>query len=80
MLKEQKGITLVTLVLTIIAMLALAAIAIAMILDELSYDPEPVQINADKQVVSTDDVNIETPAAETPVEETPTVEVPEIAE
>lgn len=66
MLKEQKGMTLLTLVLAIIAMLALAAIAIAMVLDELSYDPEPVQINTDKQVVSTDNANVETSVPETP--------------
>lgn len=73
MLKQQKGITLLTLVFAIIAMLALAAVAIAMVLDELSYNPEPVQVqNEQQQVVSTDNANLETPTAETPdVVETP---------
>lgn len=71
MLKQQKGITLLTLVFTIIAMLALAAVAIAMVLDELSYDPEPEQISNKDQVVSTDNANIDTPIPETPVANTP---------
>lgn len=71
MLKQQKGITLLTLVFTIIAMLALAAVAIAMVLDELSYDPEPEQISSKDQVVSTDNANIDTPIPETPVGATP---------
>lgn len=53
MLKQQKGITLLALVFTIIAMLALAAIAVAMVLDELSYDPNPEQIESKESVVST---------------------------
>lgn len=44
MLKQEKGITLFALVFTILAMLALAAVATAMIIDELHYDPEPVQV------------------------------------
>lgn len=50
MLKQQKGMTLFALVFTIIAMLALAAIAIAMVLDELKYDPEPVEVHTEQQV------------------------------
>lgn len=53
MLKQQKGITLLTLVFTIIVMLALAAVAIAMVLDELSYNPEPEQVESKESVVST---------------------------
>lgn len=69
MLKQQKGITLLTLVFTIIAMLALAAIAIAMILDELSYDPNPEQVESKESVVSTyspEPVTEETPATDNP--------------
>lgn len=73
MLKQQKGITLLTLVLAIVAMLALAAIAIAMVLDEISYDPEPEKIVSEQQVESTDNANLETPTTESPdVVETPT--------
>lgn len=54
MLKQQKGMTLTILVLSIVAVLALAAIAIAMVLDELSYDPEPVQIYTEQQVENND--------------------------
>lgn len=64
MLKQQKGITLLTLVFTIIAMLALAAIAIAMVLDELSYDPNPEQVESKESVISTYSPE---PAIETPV-------------
>lgn len=71
MLKQQKGITLLTLVFAIIAMLALAAVAIAMVLDELSYNPEPEQIKSEQQVISTDDANLNTPVPETPVANTP---------
>ncbi len=67
MLKQQKGVTLLTLVFAIIAMLALAAVAIAMVLDELSYNPEPEQIKSEQQVVSTDDANLNTQIPETPV-------------
>ena len=67
MLKQQKGVTLLTLVFAIIAMLALAAVAIAMVLDELSYNPEPEQIKSEPQVVSTDDANLNTQIPETPV-------------
>lgn len=42
-LKEQKGMTLLKLSFVILALLAIAAIAIAMVIDELNYDPEPVQ-------------------------------------
>ena len=73
MLKQQKGITLLTLVFAIIAMLALAAVAIAMVLDELSYNPEPEQIKSEQQVISTDDANLNTPVPETPVANTPGV-------
>lgn len=79
MLKQQKGITLLTLVFVIIAMLALAAVAIAMILDELSYDPDPVQIDTGTQVVTTDNVNEQAPTTETP-ETSETSEVPEVPE
>lgn len=70
MLKQQKGITLLTLVFAIIAMLALAAIAIAMVLDELSYDPEPVQVHSEQQAISTDNANNDTTL------ETPEIDVP----
>ncbi len=66
MLKQQKGITLLTLVFAIIAMLALAAIAIAMVLDELSYDPKPEQVESKESVVSTYSPE---PAIETPITE-----------
>lgn len=69
MLKQQKGMTLLTLVFAIIAMLALAAIAIAMVLDELSYDPEPIQVRTE-QAISTDDANNDTTMA------TPEIDVP----
>lgn len=78
MLKQQKGITLLTLVFAIIAMLALAAIAIAMVLDELSYNPEPVEIVTEQQVISTDNANLETPTTETPdVVDTPVADANE---
>ena len=81
MLKQQKGITLLKLVFTIMAMLALAAVAIAMVLDELKYDPEPVQIETDKQIVSTDNANDEDQQTQEPVEdETPIAEVPQTTE
>lgn len=70
MLKQQKGMTLLALVFTIIVMLALAAVAIAMVLDELSYDPEPVQIYTEQQ--NTNNENSETPITETPETEMPT--------
>lgn len=60
MFKQQKGMTLTMLVLSIVGMLALAAVAIAMVLDELSYDPEPIQVNSEPQVVVTESSNIET--------------------
>lgn len=66
MLKQQKGITLLTLVFAIIAMLALAAIAIAMVLDELSYDPNPEQVEPKESVVTT--------YSPEPVIETPTTD------
>ncbi len=73
MLKQQKGITLLALVFTIIAMLALAAIAVAMVLDELSYDPDPKQVESKKSVVSTysPESAIETPEIETPITDNP---------
>lgn len=63
MLKQQKGMTLLTLVLTIVVMLILAAIAIAMILDELKYNPEPVQVESNNPVTNTTETPeiIETP-------------------
>lgn len=42
-LKEEKGMTLLNLSFVILALLAIAAIAVTMIIDELNYDPEPVQ-------------------------------------
>lgn len=71
MLKQQKGITLLTLVFAIIVMLALAAVAIAMILDELRYNPEPEKINTEKQVVTTASPSVDTPIPEEPVVDTP---------
>lgn len=70
MLKEQKGMTLTMLVLAIVGMLALAAVAIAMVLDELSYDPEPVQVYNEPEVVSTESPNTETQVPETALPET----------
>lgn len=75
MLKQQKGITLLTLVFAIIVMLALAAVAIAMILDELKYNPEPEKITTEKQVVTT-----ASPSADTPIPETPVVDAPEVTD
>lgn len=70
MLKEQKGMTLTTLILSIIGMLALATVAIAMVLDELSYDPEPIQVHSEPQVLVTESPNIETPLPENENSET----------
>lgn len=62
MMKQQKGMTLLGLVFTIIVMLALAAVTIAMLLDEFSYDPEPVKLETNNQVVlNTDNANEITP-------------------
>lgn len=49
-------------------MLALAAIAIAMVLDELSYDPNPEQVESKESVVSTysPEPTIETPLTDNP--------------
>lgn len=74
MLKRQEGTTLLTLVLTIVVLLIIAAVAIAMILDELKYDPEPVQVESEKAViVETDDANkeISTPTTEVSIVGTP---------
>ena len=67
MFKQEKGITLVGLTFAILALLALAAVAIVMILDQLNYDPAPVQ-------VKTEQVIVETPKVETNV----VVETPEV--
>lgn len=72
MLKQQKGITLLTLVLAIVVLLFLAAVAIAMVLDELKYDPEPVEVQT-SHVISTNDANQETPVPTEEVAETPAV-------
>lgn len=59
MFKQQKGMTLLGLSFTILVLLALAAIAIAMVLDEISYDPEPIQMHTEQQAA-----NNETPLTE----------------
>lgn len=52
MFKQQKGMTLLGLSFTILVLLTLAAVAIAMMLDELSYDPEPIQIHTEQQATN----------------------------
>ncbi len=80
MLKQQKGITLLGLVFTIIAMLALAAIAIAMVLDELTYNPEPVQVYNEQQVINTDNANNETETPEAEIQDENTAQTQENVE